>query len=218
MTGSPPRQTRLFDPALPLVGAARSGARGLSFLRHRRILRQCYEYVAFYLLLTLFALSSLTVAVIAAVLAPFLPRCYGEPVGQFLIMVGCRGFVRLMQGSRIITCDLIALDRLAGQAPLVIVANHPTLLDVILIVSRLPQVVCTVKAGLLNNFFVGASARLAGYIRNDASASLVREGIRQLNRRRQLLIFPEGTRSRDGSIGSFKPGFALMAQRAGAPI
>jgi 1-acyl-sn-glycerol-3-phosphate acyltransferase len=123
-----------------------------------------------------------------------------------------------MKSSGIITCDLAALDRLAGQTPLVIAANHPTLLDVILIVSRLPRVVCTAKAGLLDNFFVGASARLAGYIRNDAATPLVREGIRQLGSGRQLLVFPEGTRSGGGTVGPFKPGFALMAQYAGAPI
>jgi 1-acyl-sn-glycerol-3-phosphate acyltransferase len=220
MTGLLPRRVRFLEAGIPLVVAERSVVPSTA-RRHGlggRILRQGYEYVAFYGLLTLFAISSLVFGLVAAVLALLLPRRQGQPVGQFLIMAGCRYFVGLMKSSGIITCDLAALDPLAGQTRLVIAANHPTLLDVILIVSRLPRVVCTAKAGLLNNFFVGASARLAGYIRNDAATPLVREGIRQLAHGRQLLIFPEGTRSSDGTVGPFKPGFALMAQCAVAPI
>jgi 1-acyl-sn-glycerol-3-phosphate acyltransferase len=182
------------------------------------LLRQGYEYCVFYGLLAIFAVTSLAFSFIAAILAPLLPRRLGQPLGRWLIMAGCRYFVGMMQASGIITCDLAPLDRLRRQGPLVIAANHPALLDVVLLASRLPRVVCTAKAGLLNNFFVGASARLGGYIRNDATTPLVREGIRQLGCGGQLLIFPEGTRSSAGRIGPFKAGFALMAQRAGAPI
>lgn len=192
--------------------AATKGARGLG------VLRLVYEYVAFYGLLLIFAVSSFLWSLIAAIVHPLLPRRIGEPLGQFMIMAGFRYFVACMKGSGIIECELSALDLLRGAGALVIAPNHPSLLDAVLVISRLPRVVCTAKAKLLHNPFLGGGARLAGFIRNDVPTRLVREGVRQLSVGRQLLIFPEGTRTSGPVIDSFKGGFALIAQRAGAPV
>jgi 1-acyl-sn-glycerol-3-phosphate acyltransferase len=182
-----------------------------------RVSRRGFQAAAFYSLLVIFAGSCLLWSLLAAIPLMLLPRRIGQPVGQMLIMAGFRYFVALMRMSGIIKCDLSALDSLRDQTSLIIAANHPTLLDVMLVVSRLPRVVCTAKARLLNHPLFGANARLAGYVRNDAPLHLVRECVRQLGAGRQLLIFPEGTRS-GGHLGAFKEGFALIAQCADAPI
>ena len=182
------------------------------------LLRLSYEYLVFYGLLVVFALSSLALSLVGAILYPLLPRRIGEPLGQFMIMAGFRYFVWLMQLTGIIKCDLTALDRLRGQPSLVIAPNHPTLLDAVLVISRLPRVACTAKAKLLRNPFLGGSARLAGFIRNDVPTRLIRDGVRQLQTGRQLLIFPEGTRTNGRGVDEFKGGFALIAKRAGAPV
>jgi len=180
--------------------------------------QRCYQYLVFYGLLAAFGASSLVWSLTAALLYLLLPRRLGEPLGQFMIMGGCRYFVWLMQLSGIIECDLAALDRLRRQQSLVIIPNHPTLLDAVLVISRLPHIVCTTKARLLRNPFLGGSARLAGFIRNDRPTRLVRDGIRQVRAGRQLLIFPEGTRTSGAIVDQFKGGFALIAKRAGAPV
>jgi 1-acyl-sn-glycerol-3-phosphate acyltransferase len=182
------------------------------------VLRRGYEYVVFYGLLAIFALMCLLWSLIAAILYPLLPRRIGAPLGQFVIMAGFRFFVALMNSTGIIRCDLAALDRLRDAPALVIAPNHPSLLDAVLVISRLPRIVCTAKAKLLDNLFLGGGARLAGFIRNDVPTRLVREGVRQLRAGRQLLIFPEGTRTAGASIDAFKGGFALIARRAGAPV
>jgi 1-acyl-sn-glycerol-3-phosphate acyltransferase len=177
-----------------------------------------YRAVVFYGLLAVFAASCLLWGLVSLALLLFLPRRIREPTGQFLIMAGFRYFITLMRVSGIMTCDLTALDALRRQTPLIIASNHPALLDVMLVVSRLPRVVCTAKARLLNHPFFGASARLAGYIPNDVPLHFVREAVRQVRAGRQLLIFPEGTRTGGDGLGPFKHGFALIAQQAGVPI
>ena len=183
-----------------------------------RAFRATYEYFIFYGLLIVFALSSLAWSLTAALLHPLLPRALGARVGQFMIMAGFRYFVGFMKLTGIIKCDLTALDALRNEPSLVIAPNHPSLLDAVLVISRLPHVVCTAKATLLENPFLGGGARLAGFIRNDAPTHLVKESVSQLRAGRQLLIFPEGTRTAGDSINAFKGGFALIAKRADAAI
>jgi 1-acyl-sn-glycerol-3-phosphate acyltransferase len=184
----------------------------------RAFLRLWYEYVVFYGLLVVFAVSSLGLSLAAAILDRLLPRRIGEKLGQFMLMTSCRYFVGLMQLTGIITCDLTALDRLNEHKSLIIAPNHPTLLDAVLVISRLPRIVCTAKATLLENPFFGGIARLAGFIRSDVPTRLVKDGVRQLHAGRQLLIFPEGTRTGGLVVDEFKGGFALIARRAGTPV
>jgi 1-acyl-sn-glycerol-3-phosphate acyltransferase len=183
-----------------------------------RTVRFCYECLVFYGLLLVFGITSLILSVIAGILHLIVPRRVGTPLGQVMIMGSCRYFVALMRLTGIIRCDLRDLDALRRAGPLIIAPNHPSLLDAVLVLSRLPHVVCTAKAELLDNPFLGGSARLAGFIRNDRATRFIREGARQLESGCQLLVFPEGTRTVGGRLGDFKGGFALIAKRAGVPV
>jgi 1-acyl-sn-glycerol-3-phosphate acyltransferase len=181
-------------------------------------LRRAYERGVFYGLLAVFGLSSLLWSVPAAILYPLLPRRLGEPLGQFMIMAGFRYFIAAMRLTGIIDCDLKALDALRNGTAVVIAPNHPSLLDAVLVISRLPSVVCAAKAEIWDNAFLGAGARLAGYIRNDSTTALIRHAVLQLRAGRHFLIFPEGTRSRTLPLDDFKGGFALIAKKARVPV
>jgi 1-acyl-sn-glycerol-3-phosphate acyltransferase len=123
-----------------------------------------------------------------------------------------------MKLSGIIRCDLAALDVLRGEKSLIIAPNHPSLLDAVLVISRLPSVVCIMKPAIWDNLFLGGGARLAGFIRNDTKTSLVKQAARKVRAGRHLLIFPEGTRTARLPVNAFKGGFALIARKAGAPV
>ena len=131
--------------------------------------RLAYEYVVFYGLIAIFGLSSLLWSILGAALYWVLPRRAGAPVGQFMIMAGFRYFVGLMRLTGLIKCDLTALDALRGRSSIIIAPNHPSLLDAVLVISRLRSVVCTAKAELLGNPFLGGSARLAGFLPRTSS-------------------------------------------------
>ena len=181
-------------------------------------LRVPYEYMVFYGLLALFGLSCLIWSVLAAILHRVLPRRLGEPLGQRVIMAGFRSLIGAMRATGLIECDFAALDALRRDRPLVIAPNHPSLLDAVLVMSRLPNLVCAAKGEIWDNVFLGAAARLAGHVRNDAPATLIGAAVRQVKAGRHFLIFPEGTRSTASPVGPFKGGFALIAKRAGAPV
>jgi 1-acyl-sn-glycerol-3-phosphate acyltransferase len=180
--------------------------------------RQLYEHVVFYGLLAIFGLTSLLWSLPAAALYRLLPRRLGEPLGQFMIMALSRYFVAMMRMTGIIKCDLNELDTLRQGASLVIAPNHPSLLDAVLVISRLPHVACAAKAEIWDNVLLGGAARLAGFIRNDSPARLIRQAVRQLRAGQHFLIFPEGTRSSGEPVGDFKGGFALIAKKSGAPV
>jgi len=110
-----------------------------------------------------------------------------------------------------------------GDAPLdgatVYVANHPTLIDATIILARLPDAVCIFKASLMRNPAVGPAAVMAGYVRGDAGLDLIKAAAAKVAAGQSLLVFPEGTRTAPGvPFGRLKPGFALIADRAKAPV
>ncbi|MFN3397189.1 MAG: lysophospholipid acyltransferase family protein [Sulfurimicrobium sp.] len=177
-----------------------------------------YEYIILYGGLLLFALISLSWSLIAAVLAPILPRRIAAPLGQLAIMLGFRFYLAVLKISGLVHLDLGDLDALRDEGALIIAPNHPSLIDVGLIASRLPNFVCIMKASIWDNLLLGGCARLAGYIRNDAPRDMIRLAATAAREGRQLLIFPEGTRTLTPPVNDFKGGFGLIAKKAGVPV
>jgi 1-acyl-sn-glycerol-3-phosphate acyltransferase len=181
------------------------------------------QFLLFYLLLLGFAVMCLTWSLPASLLARLLPPAKGQPLGQRAIGLGFRMFLGMLRRTGLLICDCSALDSLRNDAGIVIAPNHPSLLDAVLVASRLPRVVCIAKSSIWHNPLLGGGMRLAGYVRNDAPLPMIRHAIQALQEGRQLLIFPEGTRSpprnEEGErLGPFSRSFALIAQGAGAPV
>jgi 1-acyl-sn-glycerol-3-phosphate acyltransferase len=154
----------------------------------------------------------------ASLLQPLLPERWGRPLGRRAISLGFRfylGFLRLCCACRF---DLEELDRLRGAGPLVLVANHPSLLDAVMIVSRLPNAVCIMKAALMNNLLLGAGARLARYIRNDAPLKMICHAGDALAQGAQLVIFPEGTRTGSFPLDPLGSAAGMIARRSRVPV
>jgi len=187
-------------------------------------LRGAWETVVFYGLLLLFAVMCLLWSLPAALLHRLLPASLGRPLGQWGISRGFWLFLGAMRLTGALRCDLSALDALRGEPGLIITPNHPSMLDAVLVTSRLPRVVCITKASLWDNLLLGGGVRLAGYVRNDATQRMIRDAAAALRDGRQLLIFPEATRSppcagpMTPAPGPFSRSFAVIAQRAGAPV
>jgi 1-acyl-sn-glycerol-3-phosphate acyltransferase len=181
-------------------------------------LKSLYEYFVLYGGLLFFAVICLAWSLPASVLRHLMPRRTAQRVGRHVIMLGFRAYLFVLRVSGIVKCDLTALDALRNDPSLIIATNHPALIDVVLIGSRLPNIVCVLKAKLLDNLLLGGGASMAGYVRNDSISMLIRESMVALHGGAQLLIFPEGTRTVQQPINEFKGGFGLVAKKAGVPI
>jgi 1-acyl-sn-glycerol-3-phosphate acyltransferase len=170
------------------------------------------------LLLLVLGLISTLWNLLALLLHPLLPRTLGLRVGRAGIAFGYRLFWAVARASGLLHMDAGALRALAGERGLVIVANHPSLLDALMLVAQLPRSVCVMKASLMRNPLLGPGARLARYIRNDCPRKMVRMAVDDLQAGGQLVMFPEGTRTTGASLNPFQGGFALIARRAGVPV
>lgn len=169
-------------------------------------------------LLLWLGLMSLAWNLVAAVLYPLLPADRGRAVGRHAISRCYRSFWRVAGWSGLLRLDTSALDRLRHAPGLIIAANHPSMLDALLLVARLPHSACIMKAELMKNVFLGAGARLARYIRNDSARSMIRLAVQDLRSGGQLVIFPEGTRTTQPVINPFGSAVTLIAKLADAPI
>jgi 1-acyl-sn-glycerol-3-phosphate acyltransferase len=166
-----------------------------------------------------FASAGVMSLILALVVLPLLGLLSGSPEekeirAQRAVHWFVRAFLRgiIMLGVMRLRCT--GSERLREPGTLV-VANHPTLIDALALMSLMPQADCVVKESYYENAFLGGSAKGAGFIPNRDGPGLVSECADRLLRGRSLIIFPEGTRSPVNELGPFARGAAHIALRAG---
>jgi 1-acyl-sn-glycerol-3-phosphate acyltransferase len=190
----------------------RAPRRGLSMLR------RWWQCLLFYLLLAHLGAMSLTWNLVCMALYPLLPRAQGTVVGRAAVAAVYRSLWTLAQWLGLMRIDNRALDALERDQGLIIAANHPTMLDALLIIARVPRGICIMRSSLMRNPFLGAGARMARYIRNDPPRGMIRSAVHNLREGGQLVLFPEGTRTVVPPVNPFRPGITLMAHMAQVPI
>lgn len=133
---------------------------------------------------------------------------------QSVIHAHIRGWFRLLHLLGILRIRSRGAERLR-QPGILVVANHPTLLDALVLMSLMPQADCVVKQRYYEMFLLGGPARAAGYIPSRSGPEVVADCVERLERGRSLIIFPEGTRSPLGGLAPFQRGAAHIALRSG---
>ena len=184
----------------------------------RRVLHRLYEYSVLWAGLVVLGAASLIWTVFAVPLYYVLPKRRANALGRGVISISFRVYLGFLTLIRAIHFDLAELDALRAEGPMVIAPNHPCLLDALMVLSRLPGIACIMKADIVDNAFFGAGARIAGYIRNDAQLSMIKQSVAELRNGSQLLVFPEGTRTTRWPVNVCKGTTALIASRAQVPI
>lgn len=129
------------------------------------------------------------------------------------IAASFRFFLHVARGTGVLDYRIHNLDALRGDRGCLVVANHPTLIDYVILASVMPETDCLVKSALLRNPFVSGVIRAADYLINREAETLLSASQQRLAQGDTLLIFPEGTRTRSGEAISLQRGAANIAVR-----
>src|SRR3984957_11776790 len=184
----------------------------------RSVARAVYEYPALFSALLLLGVICLRWSLLTVPLYPLLPRRLARAWGRRGITAGFRLYTRWLELVGVYRLDLSAVDALRGEPALILAANHPSLIDALVILSRHSNLSCVMKADLSANVMFGPGARLARYIRNGSPLQMVREAVAELRQGGVLLLFPEGTRTTRDPINALTKSIGVIARRAGAPV
>lgn len=132
-----------------------------------------------------------------------------------------KGFADMMVKLGIMTYQVDGLEKLQNSQQELIIANHPTLIDVVMLIGLMKQANCVVKQALWSNPVTKGPIQSAGYILNTGSEQFIHDCVARLQQEKaaSLLIFPEGTRTAQGELlNDFQRGAANIAIRAQVPI
>ena len=185
-----------------------------------RLLKTLVDHVGTYAILVWLGVICLSWSVIALVCYPVLPRRWGTAFGRFGIMAGFRLFASTLSLSGAYRLDLRAIDALRDGPPVLLVPNHPSLIDALLILTRHPNLVCVMKKELLRNIFLGAGSRLARYIPSARGQprQMIKECVAELGRGGVVLLFPEGTRTTRVPLNPLTGSVGVIAKHAQVPV
>ncbi len=182
------------------------------------IARWAWERLVFWVALGVFAGSGVVVTTFALIGAPFLSADARVRTGQGILHRFFRRYFRLLSATGLFRFDLDEIAGLAEERPMVLVANHPALLDAMLVAARLPRVVGIMKADVRLSPVYAGSALLAGYARGDRPVEMIHAMVNALGSGQHVLVFPESTRTVREPINAFKGNFALIAKQARVPV
>ncbi|MFW0778565.1 MAG: lysophospholipid acyltransferase family protein [Rickettsiales bacterium] len=123
-----------------------------------------------------------------------------------------RFFVEQMRFLGILTYQVSDRETLNRPGQLII-ANHPTLIDIVFLIAFIKRADCVVKSSLLKNPFTRGPINVANYIANDNSEQVLVQAKASLRKGNSLIVFPEGTRTTQGKALNMQRGAANIALR-----
>jgi len=163
----------------------------------------CFGFGGFFLTLFVFPLQKLFIKDITK----------QKQVARKTVHLTFKFFIGLMAFTGIFSFDLKQAKALEKQEGQLVLANHPSLIDVVVLISIIPNADCVVKAHLFKNPFLKGVVKNTGYISNADPEGLLVDCRKSLAMGNSLIVFPEGTRTKIGKTIKFQRGAANIALR-----
>jgi len=184
----------------------------------RKLVNYCWRIIATGFCFFCFGIGALIISSIIFPLQSLLikDKHQRNKTARFTIHKSFHFFVSLMKYLGLLEVHLEnfkALKKTKGQ---IIIANHPSLIDVVLIIAYLPNADCVVKSQLFKNPFLRGVVKSVGYINNENPEQLFIDCKKSLASGCNIVIFPEGTRTENANKLNFKRGAANIAIRCQA--
>lgn len=137
---------------------------------------------------------------------------------QYVVHIAFRLFIFMMRTLGVLTYEISGADRLRQVRGTLVIANHPSLIDVVFIVSQMPRTLCIVKKSAWSNPIMLGVMLATGYIQNDEPLRVVDQSVRALDSNNNLVVFPEGTRTVPGEPLHLRRGAASIIALSGKPF
>lgn len=141
-----------------------------------------------------------------------------QEFARSLIGGAFRAFIRMMKSLGVMSYEIHGTEHMSDTRRTVIIANHPSLIDVVFLVSFFPRSECVIKRAVTRNPFMRGTVSAANYISNENPEQLLATCSERVMAGFSLILFPEGTRSTPGERLRFKPGATAIAVRASARV
>lgn len=169
-----------------------------------------------------FALFGIGGIIIGATLVPLLLIfCSKQTQKQILsgtIHYLWQAFVWLMCVVKLIDIKIKNEQILHNLHGNIVIANHPSLIDIVILVSKIPNSICVVKGSLFKNVFIKSLIRRV-YLSNSMSPDDFLDAARKdLDMGYNIIIFPEGTRTQKNKPLHLHRGFAYLQMYSGHDI
>ena len=164
-----------------------------------------------------FGIGSFLLGIIIMPLLIFLVRDEKRRVRWSRLLVGnaMRFFGFFMNTVGVLRYELTGTEHIQPGQSYLILANHPSLIDVVFLLSLFPTAECVIKQELRENFWTRHLMKGVGYISNRDPGQWLNDCIDRLTDGQSLILFPEGTRTVPGKPLKFMAGAAAVAVRAG---
>lgn len=160
----------------------------------------------------LFGVSGLLVGLLVVPFLWLLPPERRRRAARGVIRTFMRGFWATMRGLGLFDCEVQGARHLR-ESNILVIANHPTLIDAVLLIGAIPQVAVIAKGALADHPVTGPALRAAQYILNDDGPSMVEGSKDEFARQGRVLVFPESTRTTPGQPVTLQRGAANIAAR-----
>lgn len=114
--------------------------------------------------------------------------------------------------------SVVGAKNLPTDSPCLLIGNHLTLIDIVVLGAQISNFNCVVKMSLWNHFFLGAVIKACDFIPNKGGEEFIERSRRGFENNRPLIIFPQGERTKPNEPIEFQRGAAQIAVRTGVPI
>ena len=174
----------------------------------------CWRLIATALSFTLFGIGGVLLRLLVFPLLSLLPgdALVHRTRARLTVSKTFLLFIKFMYHSGVLTYSVEGAERL-GRPGQMVIANHPSLIDVVVLIAFIRDANCVVKQSLWENPCMRGPIRAAQFISNSGSLDMLDEAADALREGQTLIVFPEGTRTVPGQSPQFHRGAAAIAVR-----